>query len=113
MLLDTNVVIGHLDGEPTIVASMAEFKSRLETFVISIVTVTEVLSHEKLSSEDVIRIKEYLETLLVLPLDFRTAEVAAEFRRKYRLITPDALIVATAYVNGIPLATRDQKMRKV
>lgn len=113
MLLDTNIVIEHLDAVPSVVAALAEHKQNGETFVISVVTVTEVLSHDKLRADDITKIKRYLDTLLVLPIDITIAEMAAEVRRTYRLITPDALIVATALVSGMRLATRDKQMQKV
>ena len=113
MLLDTNILIEHLDAVPSVVSALAAYKESGEEFVISAISVTEVLSHEKLSAGDIMTIKEYLKTYSVILVDVRIAEMAAEFRRTYKLLTPDAIIVATAYVNGMRLATHDKKMQSV
>ena len=52
MLLDTNILIEHLDAVPSVVSALAAYKESGEEFVISAISVTEVLSHEKLSAGD-------------------------------------------------------------
>lgn len=74
---------------------------------------TEVLSHAKLNESEISRIKIYLESIHIISTDYRIAEAAADFRRRYGVSTTDSIIVASAYLHGMRLATRDKKMQKV
>ncbi|HEY4522802.1 MAG TPA: PIN domain-containing protein [Candidatus Paceibacterota bacterium] len=50
---------------------------------------------------------------IIISIDAETVRAAGALRRAYHLSVPDAVIIATAIIRHIPLATRDKKMRSV
>lgn len=54
-------------------------------------------------------IRALLEGIDTIPIDAPIAEMAAVIRRDERLKLPDAVILATAHVRGIPLFTRNTR----
>jgi predicted nucleic acid-binding protein len=67
----------------------------------------EMLSYHELSKEDEAEIKEFLADTQILMLEPRTEAKAVAIRREHRLKLPDAVIVATAFVNKCILVTCD------
>ena len=56
------------------------------------------------------RVRDFLARFFVAaPLDDATAEITVQLRREYRLRLPDAMIWATARVQGAELVTRNSK----
>ncbi len=48
-----------------------------------------------------------------VPFDDTLAEIAAKFRRTYKLELPDAAIAATATMLELPLVTQDQQFKRI
>lgn len=102
-VFDTNIVIDALNG---IVAADAEYR-QYDRVSISRITWMEVLVGEQ---GDDAQVRGFLETQFdILPLDVAVAERAVQLRRMHRVRLPDAIIWATAQVNGAVLGTRNVK----
>lgn len=102
-VFDTNIVIDALNGIPD---ADAEY-NRYERVLISRITWMEVLVGAQGDDSD---LRDFLETHFeIIALDLAVAESAVQLRRAYRLRLPDAIIWATAQVNGAVLVTRNTK----
>ncbi|NJM57899.1 MAG: type II toxin-antitoxin system VapC family toxin, partial [Synechococcales cyanobacterium RU_4_20] len=71
----------------------------------SVITEIELLSFAGLSDEDGQLIRQQLQVLERLPLDEAVSERAIRLRRRFRLKTPDAIVVASALVADAVLLT--------
>lgn len=102
-VFDTNIVIDALNGD-----SKADTEYRRYAHVlISHITWMEVLVG---APEDDSILREFLNTQFeIAPIDEAVAETAVKMRRSFRIRLPDAIIWATAKVNGAPLVTRNTK----
>ncbi|NJR69580.1 MAG: type II toxin-antitoxin system VapC family toxin [Synechococcales cyanobacterium CRU_2_2] len=76
----------------------------------SVITEIELLSFAGLSDEDGQLIRQQLQVLERLPLDEAVSERAIRLRRRFRLKTPDAIVVASALVADAVLLTNDQQL---
>jgi tRNA(fMet)-specific endonuclease VapC len=111
ILLDTNVVISLLRGEPEI----AKIVQTADWIGISILSVLEYRSFSNLCEDDVLLFKEFTRKIDVIDLsntDDDLIEWIIDVRRKYRFKLPDAIIVATALLNNAQLVTRDKALAK-
>lgn len=103
ILLDTNVVITHLDtGKPSL-----DWKG--EEYAISTVTVAESLRLPGLSEREYRTVKEFLRRCLVIPVSEKIAEQAAAIGRTRHKKLPDLLIAATALDLDAVLMTTNLK----
>lgn len=98
-LFDSNVVIDFTVGIP---AALDEV-SRYDEPSISVVTWIEVMAGAR--AEDEVYVRKILGGFDLVALTPEIAERAASIRRERRLKLPDAMIWASAQVNG--LVTRD------
>ncbi len=103
-LLDSTVIIDHLNGIKAAAAVIAQSESP----GISVITWIEVLAglHEPGSEA---RGRLLLSTFEVIPLTEAIAEETVRLRRRRHLKLPDAVILASARVHDIPLVTRNTK----
>ncbi|MBI2436147.1 MAG: type II toxin-antitoxin system VapC family toxin [Candidatus Magasanikbacteria bacterium] len=113
VLLDTNAIIYYLQNERQAVACIDALHKKNESFVLSTITEVEVFSHPELQAETILNISQWMRDFIVVPVDSIIAREAARFRREFRLKTPDAIIVATAFSFGIPCVTRDAQLKKI
>lgn len=113
MILDSNILIGYLNGDVSIVSALQTWRDCGAVLFISPVSAIEALSLASLSTDDVITTENFLADFIVVPIDTQIIQTAGALRRAYRLNVPDATIVATAAANNLPLVTRDKKMRSV
>ena len=111
ILLDSNIVIGYLNGDEIIINTLDTLRRERRALFISIVSVAEVLCMPEASGETLNVIEEFLDGFIVIEPDRPIAKRAAVLRRAYRLDIPDAFLVATALERSLPIATRDKKMR--
>jgi predicted nucleic acid-binding protein len=79
----------------------------------SIITEIELLSFSRLTKEEEDLIKENLKTLHQAALMANIAQKTIFLRRQYRLKTPDAIIVATAWEFEATLLTNDLQLRQI
>ena len=102
-VFDTNIVIDALNG---IAAADTEY-ARYERVLISPITWIETMVG---AQDDEQRVRDFLSRFFVTaPLDDATSELAVQFRRQYHMRLPDAIILATAGVQGAELVTRNTK----
>jgi len=105
-LVDTNILIYHTKGSQ----KTKDFISRLivdDAFFVSILTKIEFLGWDKHTPEGFEKCKRFLETATVFPVDDEIATRAIELRRTLSIKLADAVIAATALINGLRLATRN------
>lgn len=104
VLVDSCILIDFLCGrEPA-----RRYLASLEGAAISLVTWMEVVAGASAPEEDA-AIRGFLGAFDVLAVDAPVAEEAVLLRRTRRLELPDAVIFATARVNGRSLATRNTR----
>ncbi len=102
-LFDTNILLDLIKGVP---ASRLELE-RFEDRAISIITVIEVLVGAAPETEPLER--ALLTEFDIVALDHDVAEEAARLRRAHRIKLPDAVIWASARLEGRLLVTRNTK----
>lgn len=102
LLLDTNIVISHMQEEIPL--------PNLGTqFVISVITEAELLRYPKAAPKDLTKIQEWLASIEILAIDSAIARRAAQLGRTRKTKLPDLLIAATAIEHGLTLITRNTK----
>jgi predicted nucleic acid-binding protein len=110
-LLDADVVIWHLRGRPSVVDLVLSL-AREHRIGLSAVTRAEVLQGMRDSEAEVTL--AFLDACQTLPVDARVADRAGSLVREKRrqgvtIHLPDALLAATALVEGLPLYTCNVK----
>jgi predicted nucleic acid-binding protein len=106
VILGSDAVIGFLDRSDALHASADAAVRRFaleQRLLVSVVTYAEVLTGARLGHHDEGRVRGFFNELIsgVLPVDLEVADKAAELRsRQKALRMPDALILATAEING-------------
>lgn len=101
-LFDTNILIDLVRGHQAARSELLRWRRAH----ISVVTRIEFLAGPP---EDADIIRDLLSGMQVVPIDSPIVEAAAVIRRDTRLKLPDAVILATAQVLGLPLLTRNTK----
>jgi predicted nucleic acid-binding protein len=102
-VIDTNILIDYLNGQPLANAELARYESP----AISLVSWIEVMAGTTAATERIAR--AFLQTFDLLPIDAKVAEHAANLRRSKRIKLPDAVIWATAQVHQCLLVTRNTR----
>jgi predicted nucleic acid-binding protein len=105
-LIDTNILIYHTKGSQ----KTKDFISSLiakDSFYVSILTKIEFLGWDKHTREGFEKCKRLIETANVLLVDEDVANRTIELKRVMNIKLADAVIAATAMINGLKLATRN------
>jgi predicted nucleic acid-binding protein len=102
-IFDTNILIDWLCERPQAAVELARYRRHR----ISRITWMEILAGEPLETRDVVR--ELIAPFDIIELDGRIAEAAADIRWRTRMKLLDAMILATAQVQGAILITRNTK----
>lgn len=100
---DTNILVDWLKGSPQAVTELSRYKRHR----ISRIVWTEVLAGEPLETRQ--RIQQLLTHFEVVEIEARASAAAADIRHRLKIKLLDALILATAQVNGAILVTRNTK----
>lgn len=100
---DTNIVIDWLNRKAPARAELARYNRHR----ISRIAWTEVLAGEPLESRD--HVRELIAPFEIVEVDGRIALAAADIRQRTRMKLLDALILATAQINGAILVTRNTR----
>jgi hypothetical protein len=102
-VVDSNILIDYLLGH----AQAAEALNQHLDAAISVITWIEVMSGGPPEQEAATR--AFLNRFFVLPVTLAVATEAARLRRRRRIKLPDAIIWASARVEGGTLLTRNTK----
>lgn len=107
-LLDTNIVLYLLKGDQTLA-------QLLDTHVmyISFVTEMELLSFPGLSQVEEQEIQRFIAASYTIDFNHSIKQKAIQYRKKYRLKLPDAIIAATSNCSDPTLVSADQAMAQV
>jgi predicted nucleic acid-binding protein len=101
VLLDSVILIDHLNG----VRAATRYLESLKDASISVISRAEVLTG--LAASEVPAVKEWLDRYSTIGIDRQTADLAADLRRQYKWMLPDAFQAAMAEQHGLKLATRN------
>lgn len=112
LLLDTNVVIGFLNGDKIITSFLTKSTKNQKIFTVSQITRMELLGFPNITLDEEIVIKQFLDQTIILTLSDEIADKVIELRKKIRIKLPDAIIAATAIVHKIKLITCDEQLFK-
>lgn len=102
-VLDTNIVIYLLEGR--LAEPIAEKRS-----AVSVITEIELLSHSKLDEKGEAAIRDFLRSVMTVPLTVAIKEQAIQLRRQHGLSIPDAIVAATAVVMKSELFSNDREL---
>ena len=104
IVLDTNTLMNYLEGY--------SFETDLvgdKQIIISEITEMEVQCNPNMNSEERKRLKDFLTTVIIIPLTQTLKEIAIGIRLTTRMKLMDAIIGATAQQIKISLVTCDEK----
>ena len=104
LLLDSVILIDHLNGIPQATAFLAANHAGA---VISVITRAEVLAG--VESSDTTRVRVFLDAFVTLGIDRDAADSAAILRREFGWKLPDAFQAALAKQHGLRLVTRNSR----
>lgn len=102
-LLDTNILIDHLNASPQADVEIDRYEDR----AISIISWIEVMAGAEAELAEPTRV--YLNGYNIIGLDDAIAQRAVALRQSRRLKLPDAIIWATAQTTSRLLVTRNTK----
>ncbi|MCI5131428.1 MAG: type II toxin-antitoxin system VapC family toxin [Candidatus Electrothrix sp. EH2] len=102
-LVDTNIIIYHLNGDQVATDWLL---CRQESLAISVITKIEVLSYPFEPEEEVL-VLEFLKQFDLHYVTDEIIEATIQLRKKRKIKTPDAVIAATALVQGLHVCTRN------
>jgi len=109
LLIDTDVLIDYLRGQPDAVTYL---EGLVEPRLMSVITLAELYSGVREGDERV-KLNQFVEAFQLVPLDPEIAQKGGLFRRDYlrshNVGLADALIAATADREGATLVTLNQK----
>jgi predicted nucleic acid-binding protein len=103
ILLDTNIVLYFLSGRLTDPLPSGKY-------FVSVITEIELLSYPSLSSDEEVRIRDFLTKITVVGIESNIKELAIALRKQYKLKLADAIIAATAQSLNATLFTNDVRL---
>ena len=104
-LIDTNIVIGFVNG--TLPPAGRSFMAEIEP-AISVITQIELFSSSTISAGELTHIQHLISVATIYDeLNSQIVRSVIRFRLHRKTKTPDAIIAATAFVNGLTLLTRN------
>jgi len=107
-VLDTNVIIGFINGAEASVRLVAE-RGDAE-LCASVITRAELLSFHGLPPAEEKRIRQFLHHVSVVDFNEQVEAATIALRRFTQLKLPDAIIAATAVSLGAPLFSFDRRL---
>jgi len=103
-IIDTNSVIDYLSNK--IPEKGLLFIDSISTS-ISVMTRIELLGWYNATSEQIVRLKTYIDASIIHDLEENIILKTIELRQKYRIKTPDAIIAATSIHFNLVLISRN------
>ncbi|RZL98362.1 MAG: type II toxin-antitoxin system VapC family toxin, partial [Pedobacter sp.] len=98
LFIDTNIAIYLLTGNRQVIDLLDE-----QTVYLSFVTELELLSKPSITTDEEKQINAFLAQCVVIDFVPLVKETVIDFRRRYRMKLPDAIVAATACLLGLPL----------
>ncbi len=108
ILLDTNIVLYFLNGEETLIPLLEE-----NNIFLSFITQLELLGSRNISTEDKLKIKQFIAECTVIDITQGIKDFAISIRQNYTIKLPDCIILATSLWLNIPFITADKDFKKV
>lgn len=108
LLLDTNVILGFLKGQPSLVALLETAET--ENLRASVITRMELLSFHGITPAEEKHIQGFLNAIAIVPLNTEVEDTAIRLRRVTRRKMPDAIVAASAVVSKAVLVTDDREL---
>ncbi len=105
-LLDTNIALYFLGGRLAQPLPEGEYG-------VSVITEMEMLAWPLLTSEEELRVRQFLERVRVFDLVPLVRERSVKLCRSERIKLPDAIIAATALVYGVELWSNDGRLARI
>jgi predicted nucleic acid-binding protein len=104
VLIDTNIIIYYFNG---LTADEALHDLLRESFNLSIITKIEFLGWSEFAANPALysQAKSFVRHATLYGLTEEIAEQTIQLRQQFRTKTPDAIIAATALVNGLAVVT--------
>jgi predicted nucleic acid-binding protein len=109
-LVDTNILIGLFKGNQPALDLLENNRVEIDACAYSVITRIELLGYPAITESEVLAITTVLQAMRNLPLTRAIEDQTIQYRRRYGLKTPDAIIAATAKVNRLKLLTLDQQL---
>ena len=109
VLLDSDVLIDLLRGYDPARVYFKRIESGTISAAVSTITVAELASGRMSGPNEEARVRSLLGLLQVFEVDFETAWLAGEIRRRHQTPFADAVVAATAIKQNLPLATNNIK----
>jgi predicted nucleic acid-binding protein len=106
-VLDTNILIYHAAGKED--SAMFFDAHSTDVLYVPSIVVAEFLSYPLISEKAVSAFRSFISQMIIVNLDFRIAELAAEIRRTYRVKLLDAVVAATAFSTNSILVTKNMR----
>lgn len=108
LLVDSNILIYLLNGDETIESILED-----STVFLSFINKIELLSFQNTTSRQQQIIEEIIHNTTVIQSNDYIIEEAILLRKKYKLKTPDAIVLATSIFLEMPLLTADVRLFKI
>jgi len=110
--LDSNILIGFLNGDRKIVDWILNQKSSGGSLYISFITAIEVLSLKTLKDAEVESVEKFLTSFHQILINDEIVTLSSALRRKSILTLGDAIITATAISRKFVFVTNDKLLTK-
>ena len=111
-LLDSNILIGFLNGDRKIAEWLSTQTKEESWLSISFITKIEVLSSKELKDSEIDKTKKFLDIFNRSYFNEEIIDIAAMLRRKSHLSLGDVIITATAINGQYILVTNDKNLTK-
>jgi predicted nucleic acid-binding protein len=111
-LLDTNVVIGLLNGNAECTSLLHSADCVLADLAVSQITRMALLGFAGISEREEQTLRQFLSSVHVVLLNEAIEAQVILLRRQHKIKLPDAIIAATTLINGLTLLTLDQSLNK-
>lgn len=108
VLLDTNIVLYLLGGNPTVTDILDGTYPYL-----SFISQLELLGYQGITSEEQKHIRKFLEECIIVDINESIKVRTIEMKQKHSIKLPDSIIAATSQFLGIPLLTADKGFLKI